>query len=151
MLVLKLQALDLARRHAGCSDRLLLRSRGLVRLSDLILESHRALWLDVPDDDDPALRVVPELDWEAWGRLGRLWDAAFTVDVCVQQEGDLTGGVGAWEVEGCWAALGAAIGAEDGRARQAAVIAYVVPELVVGEVEVVELAGRVVLLLPLLG
>ena len=121
-----------------------------VRLSDLVLESHRTLGLDIPHNDDSALWIVSELDREAGRGLWRLRNALLAVNVSVWKEGYLARGVGAWEVESCRATLLPAVRAEDSGSTLAAEVAGIVLELIVSEEEVVQLPRRVVLFLAFL-
>ena len=98
------------RQHSGRGDSLrLLAIREQVLSFDLVLEGCGALWLYIPHDHYPSLRVVPEVNGEASDRLRRLRNALLAIDVGVGQESDFAGRVGAGEVEGGRAAFRAAV------------------------------------------
>ena len=103
----------------------------------LILKGSGALRLDVSNDDNASLRVVPEFDWEARNCFWRLWDASLAVNVRIGQESNNTRRVGTREVESSRALLLTPIRAENCSTTFATEIAHVVLKFIVGEEEII--------------
>lgn len=71
----------------------------LVILLHLILESGRALGLQIFDDDYPPFGVVSELDWKSRDGVRHFRRAGLAENVSILQERNPSGSIGAWEVE----------------------------------------------------